>query len=231
MSFSSDPQNTSVGSGVTLVDRADLYFRVGKRVIDFLLSLFGLILLAPVLITVSAVIALSSPGPVLFRQQRAGKNGKPFWILKFRSMIDGAERMGGGVTPSNDPRVTPVGMFLRKWKFDELPQLWNVLKGDMSFVGPRPEVPAYVAGYSAEQRTVLNVRPGITDPASLRYRNEGRVLGTSSDPDRLYREEILPDKLRLNLQYVRNISLACDVLLILSTVKAVVMYSPTEERN
>ena len=230
MSFS-DSQNTSVGSGVTLVDRADLYSRVGKRVIDFLLSLFGLILLAPVLIAVSAVIALSSPGPVLFRQQRAGKNGKPFWILKFRSMIDGAERMGGGVTPNNDPRVTPVGRFLRKWKLDELPQLWNVLKGDMSFVGPRPEIPAYVAGYSADQKTVLNVRPGITDPASLRYRNEGRVLGTSSDPDRLYREEILPDKLRLNLQYVRNISFARDLLLILSTVKAVVMYSPTEERN
>jgi lipopolysaccharide/colanic/teichoic acid biosynthesis glycosyltransferase len=160
-----------------------------------------------------------------------GKDGKLFWILKFRSMIDGGERMGNGITPGDDPRVTRIGAFLRKWKLDELPQLWNVLKGEMSLVGPRPELPSYVAEYTPEQKAVLRVKPGITDSASLRYRDEGRVLQQSADPELFYRQKILPDKLSLNLQYLKDVSFAHDLSLMLSTVKSVVRFSQTIERE
>jgi lipopolysaccharide/colanic/teichoic acid biosynthesis glycosyltransferase len=215
----------------SLSPRTGLYLNGGKRIVDFLLSLSGLVLLSPIFLVVSCLVRISSPGPILYRQRRIGRNGMPFWILKFRSMRDGADQMGGSITPANDPRVTAIGSFLRKWKLDELPQLWNVLKGDMSFVGPRPEIPAYVAGYSDEQRRVLNVRPGITDLASLRYRDEGGVLQRTHDPDRLYREEILPHKLSLNLQYLQNVSFAEDISLIVRTLKSVVAHSQAEEKN
>jgi len=213
------------------VKGADFYSRWGKRAIDLVSSFFGLLILSPALLVLSALIKLSSPGTVFFRQVRIGKDGRPFWILKFRSMIQGADRMGKGITPGNDPRVTPLGVFLREWKLDELPQLWNVFKGDMSLVGPRPELPVYVAQYSAEQQKVLEVRPGITDPASLRYRDEGAILQRSTDPERLYREEILPDKLALNLQYLRDVSFSYDLSLIFYTIKSVVKHREVEERN
>ena len=208
-----------------------LYLRGGKRVVDILLSFFGLALLLPFLFIIGGIIKISSKGPILYRQIRIGKNGKPFWILKFRSMTDGADRIGACITPANDSRITSVGSFLRKWKLDELPQLWNVLNGDMSLIGPRPEVAAYVAGYSDEQKRVLEVRPGITDLASLRYRDEGSVLQQSPDPDRLYREEILPEKLLLNLQYLHNVSFAEDISLLLRTLKSIIGRRPAEERN
>src|SRR5262249_23288741 len=151
----------------------------------------------PLIGLASVLIKVYSPGPILFRQRRVGKNGHEFSILKFRTMVNGADRIGKGITADDDPRVTSVGAFLRKWKLDELPQLWNVLKGEMSLVGPRPELPAYVRQYTSSQMRVLLMRPGITDPATLRYRHEGRILEGSSDPERLYREKILPDKLSL----------------------------------
>ena len=211
------------------LDQRGFYLAVGKRLIDIVISSFGLILFAPILLIVGGLIKLSSPGPALFRQQRVGKNERLFWILKFRTMVEGAERTGGGITPRNDPRVTPLGVFLRKWKLDELPQLWNVLKGEMSVVGPRPELPSYVAEYTSEQKAVLLVKPGITDPGSLRYRDEGRLLQQNRDPQRLYREKILPDKLALNLQYLKDISFARDLHLIVSTIKSVIGLPDTSE--
>ena len=225
----SAPENASLPSDFALVDQVGVYSKVGKRAIDFLLSLFGLILLSPLLLIISGLIKLNSPGPVLFRQHRVGKDGKLFRILKFRSMVNGAQHIGNGIATANDGRVTTLGSFLRKWKLDELPQLWNVLKGDMSLVGPRPELPSYVAEYTDEQKGVLKAKPGITDPASLRYRHEGLALQRSSDPERVYRERILPDKLSLSLQYVRNISFARDLSLLLSTLKSVVKSSDTNE--
>ena len=144
-------------------------------------------------------------------------------------MVDGADQVGNGITPDNDARVTPVGTFLRKWKLDELPQLWNVIVGEMSLVGPRPELASYVAMYTIEQKRVLQVRPGITDPASLQYRDEGRVLQRSADPELLYREKILPEKLLLNLQYLKDISFAYDLSLILVTLKSVLTPSQTKK--
>lgn len=221
----------SVHSDCSLGNRQSLYCRVGKRLVDVSLSLVGLISLAPILVIIGVLVRLSSRGPVLFRQHRVGKDGKLFRVLKFRSMVDGANRMGNGITPDNDPRVTPLGTFLRKWKLDELPQLWNVMIGEMSLVGPRPELASYVAGYTSEQKRVLEVRPGITDPASLKYRDEGCVLQRSADPELLYRERILPEKLSLNLLYLKDISFAYDLSLMLSTIKSVVRFSQTRERD
>ena len=183
-----------------------------------LASAAGLVLLAPVFAVVALVIAATSPGPVFFRQVRVGRGGEPFRIYKFRSMRVGAEALGGQLTVRGDPRVTRVGALLRASKIDELPQLINVLVGDMSLVGPRPEVPRYVALYTPEQRRVLEVRPGITDPASIRYRDESAVLARAADPERAYVEEVLPHKLAINLAYLDRRSLASDVGVILATV-------------
>jgi len=183
-----------------------------------LASAAGLVLLAPVFAVVALVIAATSPGPVFFRQVRVGRGGVPFRIYKFRSMRVDAEALGGQLTIRGDPRVTRVGALLRASKIDELPQLINVLVGDMSLVGPRPEVPRYVALYTPEQRRVLEVRPGITDPASIRYRDESAVLARAADPERAYVEEVLPHKLAINLAYLDRRSLASDVGVILATV-------------
>lgn len=217
---------TTQGDSI-FVRNSGFYVRFGKRAVDVLLSLGSIFLLAPILLVIGLLVKVSSPGPALFRQIRVGKDGKPFWILKFRSMVDGAK--GTGITPDSDQRVTSLGVFLRKWKLDELPQLWNVLKGEMSLVGPRPEVPLYVVGYTSEQKRVLKVRPGITDPASLRYRDEGRVLKECGDPELLYREKILPDKLSLNLQYLKDISFSGDLSLVLATLRSVVRSSEAEK--
>jgi len=189
---------------------------VGKRAFDVVLAGLGLLVLAPVLLLVAVWIKLDSPGPVLFRQERIGRFGRPFLIHKFRSMR--VENAGAQITVGADPRITRAGQFIRAAKLDELPQLWDVLRGAMSFVGPRPEVARYVALYPAELRElVLSVRPGITDPASLRFRNESELLARATDPEREYVEVVMPAKLQLTAEYVRGASLAGDLKLIART--------------
>lgn len=195
-----------------------MYRRYGKRLIDATLSLMALIVLSPILVIVGILIKCSSPGAILYWQDRVGRDGRIFKIAKFRSMVADADRRGSGITVSGDPRVTSLGAFLRVTKIDELPQLWNVLTGQMSLVGPRPELPQYVANYTMEQRRVLSVRPGITDHASIRYRYEESILAQSDDPEQHYRNVVLPDKLALNLQYVRDMSLPVDIKLVIQTI-------------
>jgi len=180
------------------------------------------LLLAPLLLLATVAVKLSSPGPILFRQERVGRGGRRFLLLKFRSMRIGAESQGALVTGSGDARVTPVGRWLRRTKLDELPQLWNVVRGDMSLVGPRPEVPRYVAHYTAGQRRVLEVRPGITDPATLAFRNEEQLLGSVPVDQResFYINEILPRKLEINLEYLAKDGVAQDLAVLLRTVAA-----------
>lgn len=192
-----------------------------KRLFDIIFSLFGLIILLPIFLIIAIAIKIDSNGPVFFKQTRVGKNGKEFKILKFRTMIADAEKKGMQITVSGDNRITRVGRFLRKYKLDELPQLVNVLLGDMSFVGPRPEVPKYVALYNEYQKNVLKVKPGITDLASIEYRNENDLLAQSNDPEKVYIEEIMPKKLELNLEYIRNFSVINDIKLILKTILVV----------
>jgi lipopolysaccharide/colanic/teichoic acid biosynthesis glycosyltransferase len=189
---------------------------------DFVGSALGLLVLAPVFVLVAACILLDSPGYIFFRQNRVGKNGRIFQIVKFRSMMVPAQpdSFDLPITISGDHRVTSVGRILRKYKIDELPQLWNVFLGDMSLVGPRPELPLYVNRYTPEQREVLCVRPGITDPASLRYRNEECLLARSSEPERFYTETVLPDKLSINLRYIAKISFVGDMVLLFATAKS-----------
>lgn len=189
-----------------------------KRVCDFILSLIGIIVLSPIFIIVSIAIKLDSKGKILFLQKRVGRYGKEFDIYKFRTMVSDAERLGKQITVGNDNRITKVGSFLRKYKIDELPQLFNVLKGDMSLVGPRPEVPKYVKLYSDEQKKVLNVRPGITDMASLRYKDENEILGKVDNPEEYYINVIMKDKLKLNLEYIEKSNIFFDLYLIIKTV-------------
>jgi lipopolysaccharide/colanic/teichoic acid biosynthesis glycosyltransferase len=189
---------------------------MGKRAFDLLLSATLLLLLAPLLAGVALWVKLDSPGPVLFRQQRVGRAGVPFTIHKFRSMrVDAG---GLGLTVGEDARITRAGRWLRRLKLDELPQLWDVLRGAMSLVGPRPDLPRYVAQYPVELRELLlSVRPGITDPASLALRNEAELLAASSDPEREYLERILPAKLQVSADYVRRASLWTDLQLVART--------------
>lgn len=190
-----------------------------KRLFDIAFSALALLLLSPVLLGVAAWVWLDSPGPVLFRQQRVGLGGQLFGIYKFRSMHTGAEALGLPLTVGRDPRITRAGAWLRRTKVDELPQLFNALCGDMSLVGPRPEVPRYVAIYPADLRAkVLSVRPGITDLASLEFRNESSLLAHSPDPERTYVEEILPTKLRYACEYVQKRTLWLDIKIIMQTV-------------
>ena len=188
-----------------------------KRSIDILVSFLGILVLWPVLVVLAIWIKLSSPGPVLYRGVRAGRGGVPFSMLKFRSMVVDAEKLGGPSSSGDDPRITPVGHVMRRFKLDELPQLINVLRGDMSLVGPRPEVLSEVAGYTDEQRAVLAVRPGITDWASIWNSDEGAVLEGAEDPHALYKELIQPTKLELQLKYVRELSVLTDVKIIVYT--------------
>jgi lipopolysaccharide/colanic/teichoic acid biosynthesis glycosyltransferase len=192
---------------------------MAKRLFDILFSLLGLAGLGVPMLLIAAVVKLSDWGPVLYRQVRVGKDGREFRILKFRTMVVGAEKRGPQITVGRDPRITRIGWVLRCTKLDELPQLLNVLGGSMSFVGPRPEVPKYVALYDAEQRKVLSVRPGITDLASIRYHRESEILSRAgADWEKVYVEQVMPDKLRLNLEYIRRQSLLFDIGLILRTL-------------
>jgi lipopolysaccharide/colanic/teichoic acid biosynthesis glycosyltransferase len=196
------------------------YANYGKRALDILAATIGLILLSPVLVIAACCIKLASRGPVLYRQVRIGKRARPFQILKFRSMTIQASNSDLKITVAGDSRVTPVGKFLRHHKIDELPQLWNVIRGDMSLVGPRPEVPVYIEEYTQEQRIVLSARPGITDPASLAYRHEEEILAGQADPEQFYRTKILPDKLARNRAYLEKITLQNDIRIILKTISS-----------
>jgi lipopolysaccharide/colanic/teichoic acid biosynthesis glycosyltransferase len=193
-----------------------------KRAFDIAAALTLLILLLPSMLLISVWIALDTPGPLLFRQRRVGRLGKPFLIYKFRTMIADADRAGPLVTSGADPRITRSGRFLRKYKLDEFPQLLNVLKGDMSFVGPRPEVPKYVEHWSArERRLILSVRPGITDPGSIEFRHEEAILQSAADPERFYTETILPTKAALYCNYVETRSFVGDLALMVQTLESV----------
>ena len=174
------------------------------KVIDFLLALIGLIILSPVLILVAFFIKLTSKGPVFFMQSRVGKDGIDFKVFKFRTMYTQAEKLGLLTVGGKDNRITAIGYYLRKFKIDELPQLLNVLKGEMSLVGPRPEVRRYVDMYTIDQIKALNVLPGITDYASIAYRNENEMLATASNPEEYYIKEIMPNKIELNFKYINN---------------------------
>lgn len=194
------------------------YRLAGKRSFDIAASVLGLLLLAPLFLLISALVKMSSPGSVFFGQERVGKNGRRFKIVKFRSMVTSAESAGPDITAAGDPRVTRLGKILRRSKIDELPQLWNVLRGEMSLVGPRPELPRNVAAYVPAQKKVLCVRPGITDGASIAYRREEDLLPKGSDLESFYREQVLPRKLALNLEYIEKISFVRDLSLIARTI-------------
>ena len=193
-----------------------------KRAFDLLACIPALLLLSPLLLVIAVLIKLESKGPVLYLQERIGRNLKPFKICKFRTMVTDADRQGLLTVGGRDPRITRIGYYLRKFKLDELPQLFNVITGEMSIVGPRPEVRRYVELYSAEQRRVLSVKPGITDYASIAYVNENEILGKSTDPERTYIEQIMPEKLELNLKYIAEKSLMTDVKIILKTLLSIV---------
>jgi len=174
------------------------------RFCDIVFSFFGLLFLSPLFLIVALWIAIDNPGPVFYHQQRVGRNNKDFGLLKFRSMRVGADKMSLITIGERDPRVTRAGYYIRKYKLDELPQLWNVLVGDMSLVGPRPEVRRYVDLYTEEQKRVLSVRPGITDYASIEYIDENTLLAMSDDPDKTYIDEIMPAKSALNMRYINH---------------------------
>ena len=195
-----------------------------KRLLDILLSLAGLFVLAPVMMVIAVLVKISSPGPVFYRGIRAGLNGSPFCIFKFRSMVNDAEALGGPTTGTDDPRVTRIGRFLRRYKLDELPQFINVLIGDMSLVGPRPEVLEYASKYVGDEKMILKMRPGITDYASLQFANLDDLVGRD-DPDKFFREHILPVKNALRLKYVRQWSLSRDFIILICTVLRILQKS------
>lgn len=192
-----------------------------KRLFDIFITLIGLSVLSPFFIVIGALIFFHDFHSPFFKQKRVGKNGKLFWMLKFRSMrVDASQKVQ--LTVGQDPRITKVGHFIRKYKIDELPQLINVLIGDMSLVGPRPEVEKYVHFYTPEQSVVLQVKPGITDYASLEYFEESNLLGKSKDPERTYIEEIMPAKIQINLKYIPKASVLEDIKIIFLTLKRIV---------
>lgn len=192
-----------------------------KRIFDIGASFFGILILLPVFVFISIWILLDSKGPVLFKQVRVTQDGKEFKIWKFRTMKVDSEK-DGQLTIGTDNRITKVGHFLRKTKIDELPQLFNVLFGDMSLVGPRPEVPKYVALYTEEQREILKVRAGITDYASIQFSNESEVLAQYEDPEKAYVEIVMPQKIELNKKYIQEVSLWTDIKIILLTIQKIV---------
>lgn len=193
-----------------------------KRLFDLVFTIPGVIVLSPVFLVLALWVHFDSNGPIFFRQERVGRNGVNFRIFKFRTMVVDAEKQGKQITVGADKRVTRSGEVLRKYKLDELPQLFNVILGDMSLVGPRPEVPRYIAEYTEEERQeVLSVRPGITDNASIEFRSENEILGQAQDPEWAYIHEVLPIKIRYYREYVQNHSLWGDFVIILRTFKAI----------
>ena len=192
------------------------------RFCDIVFSFFGLLILSPLFLIVALWIVIDDPGPVFYRQQRVGRHNRDFGLLKFRSMRVGADKMSLITIGDRDPRVTRAGYYIRKFKLDELPQLWNVLIGDMSLVGPRPEVRRYVDLYTEEQRQVLSVRPGITDYASIEYIDENKLLAQAADPDKTYIEEIMPAKITLNMRYINDRTLCQYFKIIFLTIVKII---------
>ena len=192
------------------------------RLLDIIFSILGIIILLPLFMIICLIIKADSKGGCFFIQERIGKGGKPFGILKFRTMRCGADADGLLTIGTHDKRITRVGSFLRKTKIDELPQLWNVLKGEMSIVGPRPEVEKYVLLYTEEQRRVLSVRPGITDYASIEYVNENEILSQASDPDRAYIEKVMPHKIKLSMRYLEHYCVSEYLKIIFLTLKKII---------
>jgi len=191
-----------------------------KRIVDVVLSSIAAIALSPLFVIVSILVKLDSQGPVFFRAERVGRWGELFKPFKFRTMVVNAQTISKVVsTPDDDPRITRVGRVLRRFNLDELPQLINVVKGEMSIVGPRPEVPEYVAMFTKEERIILSIRPGITDWATLWIRDKGKILVGSREPEKVYMEKIRPEKLRLQIEYVRNWSMLVDLQIMLRTIK------------
>ena len=195
-----------------------------KRLFDITASIFGLIIFSPLLLIIAILIKKEDGGPVFYRGVRVGRHGKLFKIFKFRTMVIDAEKMGGPSTSEYDPRITKIGNFLRKYKLDELPQLINVLKGDMSMVGPRPEVKFYTDMYTEKEKIILTVKPGITDLATLWNPDEGSILKGSDDPDKTYFEKIRPEKIRLQLKYIRKQYFWLDVKIILQTLLKIIKW-------
>lgn len=193
-----------------------------KRIFDVVFSFIGLLFVLPFLVIVSLFIIVNDGFPVFYFQERIGKNNIPFKLFKFRSMYKDADKKGLLTVGGRDPRVTPIGYYIRKYKLDELPQLLNVLIGDMSLVGPRPEVKKYVDLYNTEQQQVLSVKPGITDLASIHYINENEILAQSQEPEKTYINEIMPQKLKLNLDYIAQQSIITDFKIILQTILKIV---------
>ena len=191
-----------------------------KRIFDIILSLFGLMILFPFMLIIAILIKLDSKGPVFFKQIRVTKNGREFKIFKYRTMRVGSDKYSQ-ITVGKDNRITKIGAFLRKYKLDEIPQLINVLLGDMSLVGPRPEVPKYVALYTKEQKEILKVRAGITDYASIEFSDENDLLASEEDPEKAYIEKIMPKKIELNKKYLSEISILADIKIILLTIKKI----------
>lgn len=200
-----------------------MFYRFFKRVFDIAAAAVGLLVWSPVLIIIALLIKKEDGGPVFYRGLRVGKDGKEFRMFKFRTMVVNADKIGGSSTSDDDSRITKTGKWLRKYKLDELPQLINVVKGDMSIVGPRPEVPYYVKMFNAEERKILSVKPGITDWATLWNNDEGALLAGSPDPEKEYVEKIRPQKLRLQLKYVNERSFFTDLKIIALTLKAIIV--------
>lgn len=187
-----------------------------KRIFDFVFASIGLVVISPILLIIAVLIKLSKGGPVFFIQERVGKDGKIFRMIKFRTMKE--NHNGSSISVKGESRITPIGAFLRKYKLDELPELINVIKGEMSFVGPRPDVPGYADSLQGKDMLILTVRPGITGPASLKYANEEEILAKVDDPIKYNDEVIFPDKVKINLAYIKNRSLFLDLLIIMHTV-------------
>ncbi|WP_455012284.1 sugar transferase [Mogibacterium timidum] len=194
---------------------------IAKRIFDFAISLLMTIILSPILLVLIILIKLDDPGPAFFRQVRITTYGRAFRIFKFRTMVVNAEELGTQVTKENDPRVTRIGNKLRKYRLDELPQLLNIITGDMSFVGTRPEVPRYVNCYSEEMLATLLLPAGVTSEASIMYKDENELIGNAEEPDKVYVEKVLPDKMRYNLDALRNFSFWCELKTMFRTIGAV----------
>ncbi len=198
-----------------------MYKNFGKRVFDIVASALGIVILSPLYLYIAVWIKLSSKGPIFYVQKRVGQGGKEFNLYKFRSMVVDADKRGPGVTSSDDPRITKVGKFIRDTKIDELPQLFNVLKGDMSFVGPRPELKKFVDAKAKEYEKVLSIKPGITDNAAIAFRDEEQIMSQYNDKERAYIDIVLPQKIELYYKYIDNISFINDIKLILKTLKVI----------
>lgn len=204
---------------------------MGKRLFDIIFSLIGLILLSPIFLIIGILIKKEDGGPIFYRGVRVGRYGKLFRIYKFRTMVINADKIGGPSTADDDPRITKIGKKLRKYKLDELPQLINVLKGEMSIVGPRPEVQYYVDMFTEEEKAILSVRPGITDWASLWNSDEGSILAGSPDPEKTYMEKIRPIKIKLQLKYVKENSFFTDLKIIFLTIYTVITRKQIDLKN